>query len=309
MAAEDARGLVLNTGRSVPAVGFGTGTSFFGRGAEVAEVVGHAFQAGFTSFDTAVIYGTEAGLGRGLAGLSCPRAELYLTTKTPDWTWSREGIVKDVESSLALLQVAYLDLVLLHTPAPRTDSPFLQKATTQEQRDRLPNPQDREAMEAARLEAWRGLEDCVAKGIVRDIGVSNFTVAHLGQLVTREDVKIRPSVNQVEFNPHQTDPELYQFCQKEGILLQAFAPLGNGKELLDDPVLVEIAKKKGKTPAQVCLRWARQMGVATVTKTERIPRLAENLDIWGWRLEQEEMEAVSGLNKNIRRFGDYSRFP
>ena len=93
-----------------------------------------------------MIYGTEAGLGRGLAGLACPRSELYVTSKTPDWTWSREGIVRDVESSLALLQVSYLDLVLLHTPAPRTDSPFLQKATTQEQRDRLPDPQDRQGM-------------------------------------------------------------------------------------------------------------------------------------------------------------------
>lgn len=300
--------LTLNTGREIPAIGFGTGTSFFGRGDDVAALVGHAFQAGLTSFDTAVIYGTEGGLGQGLSGLSCPRSSLYITTKTPDWAWTKEGIVKEVEKSLKLLQVTYLDLVLLHTPAPRKGAAFLKKALTEEQIDRLPDPQDAKAMETARLAAWQGLEECVEKGLVRDIGVSNFTVHHLRQLITAQ-IKIRPSVNQVEFNPYQTDPDTYTFCKKEGILIQAFGPLGNGREMLTDPVLVEISKKKKKTTAQVSLRWAWQLGVATVTKTEKIPRMKENIDIFDFELDSDEMEKISGLNKNIRIFGDNSRFP
>eukprot|EP00090_Calanus_glacialis_P042377 TRINITY_DN75181_c0_g1_i1.p1 TRINITY_DN75181_c0_g1~~TRINITY_DN75181_c0_g1_i1.p1 ORF type:complete len:323 (-),score=96.54 TRINITY_DN75181_c0_g1_i1:69-995(-) len=301
--------LTLNTGREIPAIGFGTGTSFFGRGDDVAALVGHAFQAGLTSFDTAVIYGTEDGLGSGLSGLSCPRSSLYVTTKTPDWAWTKEEIVEEVEKSLKRLQVTYLDLVLLHTPAPRKGAAFLKKALTDEQIDRLPDPMDAKAMEAKRLSAWQGLEECVEKGLVRDIGVSNFTVHHLHQLITKPEIKIRPSVNQVELNPYQTDPETYIFCKKEGILLQAFGPLGNGREMLTDPVLVEISKKKKKTTAQVSLRWAWQLGVATVTKTEKIPRMKENIDIFDFELDPEEMEQISGLNKNIRIFGDNSRFP
>jgi len=300
--------LALNTGREIPAIGFGTGTSFFGRGDDVAALVGHAFQAGLTSFDTAVIYGTEEGLGKGLSGLSCPRPSLYITTKTPDWAWTKEEIVKEVEKSLILLQVSYLDLVLLHTPAPRKDGAVQKKAMTQEVIDRLPDPQDAEAMEATRLSAWQGLELCVERGLVRDIGVSNFTVHHLSQLLSK-DIKIRPSVNQVEFNPYQTDPDTYNFCKKEGILLQAFGPLGNGREMLTDPVLVEISKKKKKSTAQVSLRWAWQLGVATVTKTEKIPRMKENIDIFDFDLDSEEMKKISGLNRNSRIFGDYSRFP
>eukprot|EP00092_Neocalanus_flemingeri_P005291 GFUD01005696.1.p1 GENE.GFUD01005696.1~~GFUD01005696.1.p1 ORF type:complete len:330 (+),score=98.51 GFUD01005696.1:66-992(+) len=301
--------LALNTGREIPGIGFGTGTSFFGRGEDVAALVGHAFQAGITSFDTAVIYGTEGGLGQGLSGLACPRSSLYITTKTPDWAWNKEEIVKEVEKSLKLLQVTYLDLVLLHTPAPRKGSAFLKKALAQQEIDKLPDPQDAAAMEAARLSAWQGLEACVEMGLVRDIGVSNFTVHHLTQLVNNQLIRIRPSVNQVEFNPYQTDTETYNFCKKEGILLQAFGPLGNGREMLADPVLLAIGDKKKKTTAQVSLRWAWQLGVATVTKTEKIPRMKENIDIWDFELDKEEMEKISGLNKNIRIFGDNSRFP
>jgi len=309
MMALKVQNLTLNTGREIPAIGFGTGTSFFGRGDDVAALVGHAFQAGITSFDTAVIYGTEGGLGQGLSGLSCPRSSLYITTKTPDWAWTKEEIVKEVEKSLKLLQVTYLDLVLLHTPAPRKGAAFLKKALTDEQIDQLPDPMDAKVMEAKRFSAWQGLEECVEKGLVRDIGVSNFTAHHLKQLITKQDIKIRPSVNQVELNPYQTDPEIYNFCKKEGILVQAFGPLGNGREMLSDPVLVEISERKNKTTAQVSLRWAWQLGVATVTKTEKIPRMKENIDIFDFELSSEEMEKISGLNKNIRIFGDASRFP
>jgi len=301
--------LTLNTGREIPAIGFGTGTSFFNRGDDVASLVGHAFQTGITSFDTAVIYGTEAGLGQGLSGLSCPRSSLYITTKTPDWAWTREEIVAEIEKSLKLLQVTYLDLVLLHTPAPRKGAAFLKKALTDQQIEQLPDPMDGKVMEGKRLSAWQGLEDCVERGLVRDIGVSNFTAHHLHQLIIQPGIRIRPSVNQVEFNPYQTDQELYKFCKKEGVLLQAFGPLGNGREMLSDPSLVKISQRKRKTTAQVSLRWAWQLGVATVTKTEKIPRMKENIDIFDFELDSDEMEEISALNKNIRIFGDSSRFP
>ena len=131
-----------------------------------------------------MIYGTEGGLGQGLSGLSCPRSSLYITTKTPDWAWTKEEIVKEVEKSLKLLQVTYLDLVLLHTPAPRKGAAFLKKALTDEQIDQLPDPMDAKGntvrtyrscyninhlvvMEAKRFSAWQGLEECVEKGLVR----------------------------------------------------------------------------------------------------------------------------------------------
>jgi len=301
--------LTLNSGRKLPGISFGTGTSFFNRGGDVTALVAPAFEAGFTSFDTAVIYGTEEGLGAGLAKFDCPRSDLYITTKTPDWTWTREEIIAEVEKSCTRLQVSYLDLVLLHTPAPRKGAAFLNNILTEEEINKLPDPKDGNVMKEKRFSAWQGLEDCVAKGLVKDIGVSNFTVHHLSQLLNQPGLKIKPSVNQVELNPYQTDLETYNFCREQGILLQAFGPLGNGRELLTDPVLVEISESKKKTTAQVCLRWAWQLGVATVTKTEKQARLRENIDIFDFELSKEEMEKITGLNKNLRIFGDPSRFP
>lgn len=300
--------ITLNSGRGIPAIGFGTGTSFFNRGEAVASLVGEAVKAGVTSFDTATIYGTEEGLGQGLAGLE-QRSGLYLTTKTPDWSWTKAEVVEEVELSLKRLQVDVLDLVLLHTPAPRTKLHVMKKKLEDEPHRIIPDPQDAPAMKLARQSAWSGLETCVARGLVRDIGVSNFTPLHLQQILDSPGLKIRPAVNQVEFNPYQTDPTLLAFCREKNILLQAFGPLGNGREMLSNPVLVKIGQETGKTPAQVSLRWAYQMGVATVMKTERPERMKENIDIFDFTLNQQQMDSIKELNKNLRLFGDPSGFP
>jgi len=293
----------------MPAISFGTGTSFFNRGDEVAAVIGKAYQAGFRSFDCATIYGTEEGLGRGLTSLEAARENLFVTTKTPDWAWTQDQIEEEVRLSLKKLNLEYLDLVLLHSPAPRVHSKLISKMLTPDRLAVLPDPENADQMDAARLCAWQGLQDCVSKGLVRDIGVSNFTVNHLEKLLKNSSVRIVPAVNQVEFNPYLVDRPLYDYCKDKGILVQAFAPLGNGKEMLADPVLKELSEKYGKTEAQIALRWAWQMGIGTVTKTEKEERMKENLDYFDFCLDQQETERINGLNKNLRLFGNPAQFP
>ncbi|XP_023340015.1 uncharacterized protein LOC111710189 [Eurytemora carolleeae] len=300
----------LNTGRSIPGVGFGTGTSFFNRGDAVADVVKHAYQAGFRSFDCARIYGTEEGLGRGIAELGVDRSELYVTTKTPDWAWSKETIVAEVEGCLKRLKLDYLDLVLHHSPAPRIGAKFMATYLTPEEIKNLPDPLDEAVMDTCRLQMWLGLQLCVEKGLVRDIGVSNFTVNHLKKLLKNPEVTITPAVNQVEFNPYIVDSPIQEYCKQTGILLQAYAPLGNGKDmLLSDPVLERIGGVHNKTAAQVALRWSLELGHCIVTKTEKFDRMKENLDLFNFTLSREEIDQITALNKNKRNFPDPSQFP
>jgi len=306
----------MNSGREIPAIGFGTGTTFFNRENDVEAAIHQAYQAGFRSFDGATIYATEEGLGRGLSKLGVEREGLFITTKTPDWAWTKESIEAEVVKSMKKLQVDYIDLVLIHTPAPRKSlmEMVIVKAGLEVEAElmaSLPDPMDEAAMDFARVEAWKGLQQCVSKGWVRDIGVSNFTVSHLTKLIKNPEVTIVPAVNQVEFNPYMVNSPLLDYCNKNNILLQAFAPLGTGEfsRLLDNPLLVELAKKHAKTTAQICLRWAWQLGVPTVTKTEKAARMAENLDYFDFSLSGSEMDQITGLNRDERRFGDPARFP
>jgi len=299
----------MNTGRSIPAISFGTGTSFFNRPDDVASNISDAYKAGFRCFDTATIYGTETGLGKGIKDLSVDRKDLFITTKTPDWAWDKESIEESVRESLSKLQLDYLDLVLIHTPAPRYDTLRKLELKTEEDIKNLPDCSDQEVMNAARLQAWLGLQVCVQKGLVRDIGVSNYTVTHLKNLLKYDEVTIVPAVNQVEYNPYMVDTPLYEYCKENKILIQAFAPLGNGKTLMEDEVMQRVAQKYSKTPAQVALRWAWQLGIPTVNKTEKVARMKENLDYFDFNLTDQEMEEITALNKNERRFGDPARFP
>jgi len=303
----DVPSLVLNSGERIPAIAFGTGTSFWNRGDDVSNVIQDSYQAGFRSYDGAAIYGTEEGLGKGLSNLGVPRSNLYVITKTPDWAWTQETIEAEVRKSLSRLRLEYLDLVLIHSPAPRkTVFDRLEMDVTSLG---LPDPMDETAMDAARLQAWLGLQNCVKKGLVRDIGVSNFTVSHLSKLLKNPEVSIVPAVNQVEFNPYLVDLPIYTFCKEKDILIQAFAPLGNGKGMLDDPVLKSLAKVHGKTVGQIALRWAWQMGITTVTKTEKKERMLENLSFFDFNLSQSEIDQISNLNRNQRNFGDPAKFP
>lgn len=301
--------LLMNTGRNIPAISFGTGTSFFNRPDAVASHIQEAFDAGFRSYDTATVYGTEIGLGEGLKGLKGDRKDLFITTKTPDWTWTKDSIEEAVLISMKKLQLDYLDLVLIHTPAPRFDLIRRMGVMSEEKIQELPDPQNVEVMEAARLEAWLGLQNCVHKGLVRDIGVSNYTVSHLKNLIKHSQVTIIPAVNQVEYNPYLVDTEIYDYCKQNNILIQAFAPLGNGKTLMDDTTMSDLAEKYSKSSAQIALRWAFQLGITTVTKTEKAERMKENLDYFDFKLTAEEMMKISSLNKMERRFKDPARFP
>lgn len=302
-------GIAMNTGRMIPAISFGTGTSFFNRPDDVASHIHDAYQAGFRCFDTATIYSTETGLGRGIKELNVDRKDLFITTKTPDWAWDKESIEQSVRESLAKLEVDYLDLVLIHTPAPRYDMLKRLGLMTEDEIKKLPDCTSQEVMDNARLQAWLGLQQCVDKGLIRDIGVSNYTVSHLKNLLKHKEVTIVPAINQVEYNPYMVDKPLYDFCKEKTILVQAFAPLGNGKTLMEDPVMQRVAQKYNKTAAQVALRWALQIGVPTVNKTEKVHRMKENLDYFDFNISDQEMEEISALNKNERRFGDPARFP
>ncbi|KAF3901412.1 hypothetical protein AA313_de0208432 [Arthrobotrys entomopaga] len=174
--------------------------------------------------------------------------------------------------------VGYIDLYLLHTPRP--------------------SPQ-------ARLEAWLGLQEMFNAGKVKSLGVSNWSARHIEELLADERVTVPVAVNQIEFHPWSQQRELVEYCQQKGIVVVAYSPLAQGTRL-KDPVLVEVAEKYGRTPAQIVLRWCLQRGVVIIPKTDNEARMKENMDLSGWELEEEDMARITALDEGIgARVGEW----
>jgi len=239
-----------------------------------------AIKHGYRSIDTAAIYENEAGVGTGIregmkeAGIS--REDLFVTSKVWNADLGYESTKKAFETSLNKLGLEYLDLYLIHWP-----------------------------VEGKYKEAWRALEDLYKEGRVKAIGVSNFHIHHLEDLM--EDADIKPMVNQVEYHPRLTQKELQAFCQEQGIQLEAWSPLMQG-QLLDNEVLQEIGKRYNKTVAQVILRWDLQNGVVTIPKSTKEHRIVENASIFDFELSKEDMELIDSLNQNHRVGPDPDNF-
>lgn len=259
---------------------FGIGVFKVEEGPELVNAVKFAIKHGYRSIDTAAIYENEEGVGQaireGIKEASIPREELFITSKVWNADLGYESTLVAYETSLKKLDLEYLDLYLIHWP-----------------------------VEGKYKEAWRALETLYKEGRVKAIGVSNFQVHHLEDLMN--DAEIKPMVNQVEYHPRLTQKEIQEFCQEHGIQLEAWSPLMQG-QLLDNLVLQEIANKYNKTVAQVILRWDLQNGVVTIPKSTKEHRIVENSTVFDFELTKEEMQRINELNQNHRVGPDPDNF-
>jgi methylglyoxal/glyoxal reductase len=255
---------------------FGLGVFKVKEGSEVVDSVKAAIKNGYKSIDTAAVYQNEEGVGQAIKEAGVPREELFITTKVWNADQGYETTLNAFETSMEKLGLEYLDLYLIHWPVA-----------------------------GKYKETWKALEKLYKDGRVRAIGVSNFHVHHLKDLMA--DAEIKPMVNQGEYHPHLAQTELLEFCKAEGIQMEAWSPLKQG-ELLSEPTIVEIAEKHGKSPAQVILRWDLQNGVVTIPKSIKEHRIVENADVFNFELTAEDMDRLNSLNKDERVGPDPDNF-
>jgi 2,5-diketo-D-gluconate reductase A len=266
----------LNNGVEIPQFGFGV---FQVPPEETAQAVREAFDAGYRHIDTAEMYENEEGVGQALAESGLSRDEVFITTKLNNGNHGHDAALRALDESLAKLGVEYVDLFLIHWPRPK---------------------------DGRYVETWRALEKIAAEGKARSIGVSNFTVQHLERLAAETETV--PAVNQVELHPRFTQEELRRYHADHGIATEAWSPIGQGGDLLQDPTLTALASKYGKTPAQVVLRWHVQLGNIVFPKSMRPERMRENIDVYDFELAADDMQAVSGLNTSSRMGPDPDDF-
>jgi diketogulonate reductase-like aldo/keto reductase len=260
--------IVLNNGVRMPQLGFGVWKI---PDDQVTQVLEKAFEIGYRSVDTARIYKNEEGVGRAVAESGIPREELFITTKVWNSDQGYENTLKAFEASLQRLGLDYVDLYLIHWPTPKYDQ---------------------------YVETYKALEKLYKDGRVRAIGVSNFDIDHLERILN--ECEVVPAVNQVECHPYLQQKELKAFCKKHGIAVEAYSPLMNGKDALQDEVILKIAKKYGKTPAQVILRWHLQEGVIAIPRTVTPSRMEENFRVFDFELSEEDMKEIAALDRNVR---------
>jgi diketogulonate reductase-like aldo/keto reductase len=256
----------LHNGVKMPWMGLGVFK--VKEGEEVIQSVKAALKNGYIHIDTAAIYGNEEGVGQAIKDSGVPRENLFITTKLWNTEQGYDTTLKAFETSMEKLGLDYLDLYLIHWPGKNKYK-----------------------------DTWRAFEKLYRDGRVRAIGVSNFLVHHLEDLLGTAEIK--PMVNQVEYHPHLTQKDLHAFCKKEGIQLEAWSPLKQG-QLLNDPTLTEIAQKHNKSVAQIILRWDLQNEVVTIPKSIKEHRIIENSNVFDFELTKEDMDRIDGLNQDSR---------
>jgi 2,5-diketo-D-gluconate reductase A len=259
--------ITLNNGVAMPALGYGV---FQVPDDETEQAVTAALAAGYRSIDTAAIYGNEAGVGRALASSGLPRDELFVTSKAWIADLGFDATLAAYDASLAKLGLEYLDLYLIHWPAPEAE---------------------------LYLESWQALEQLLAAGKVRAIGVSNFLPEHLERIIALGGTV--PAVNQVELHPALQQRDIQEFNASRGIVTEAWSPLAQGA-VLGEPAIVDIAAAHGRTPAQIILRWHLQQGRIIIPKSVTPSRIAENLDVLGFALTRAELDAIDALERDGR---------
>ncbi len=261
----------LNAGPRMPWLGLGVWQ--IDGDAETERVVRAAIDAGYRHIDTAKIYDNERGVGRAIQACGVPREEIFVTTKL--WTDDiRAGrVAAAFDASMKRLGLEYVDLYLVHWAIP-----------------------------GKVVSTWKAMEPLARSGRVKAIGVSNHLRPHLDELLASADVV--PAVNQFEFHPYLQSKPLVQFCQSNGIQPEAWSPLMAGGPVLQDRTLIEIARRHGKTVAQIILRWAVQTGVVTIPKTTRPERMVENAGIFDFSLTPADLAAIAALDRNERSGSD-----
>ncbi|MBQ1097489.1 aldo/keto reductase [Streptomyces sp. b94] len=246
---------------------------------EAETAVAQALEAGYRSIDTAAIYGNEEGTGKAIAASGIAREDLFVTTKLWNKDQGYDSTLRAFDTSLAKLGLEYVDLYLIHWPMPAKER---------------------------YVDTYKAFEKLHADGRIRAIGVSNFHPEHLERLIG--ETSVVPAVNQIELHPHLQQHAVREYHAEQGIATEAWSPLGQGKGLLEVPAIVAIARKHGRTPAQVVLRWHLQTGNVVIPKSVTPSRIRENVDVFGFTLDTEDLAAISALNEDRRLGPDPAEF-
>ena len=256
---------ILSDGFKVPKVGFGTDKM---KGADGIRRIEMALNNGYRLLDTAFNYENEGTVGRAIRNSSVPRDQITIASKLPGRHHAYRAALDTIEESVLRTGLDYIDLYLIHWPNPKQEK---------------------------YLEAWQALIDAQKTGLVRSIGVSNFLPEHIDRL--EKESGILPVVNQVELHPYFNQAEQRAYNASKGIVTQAWSPLGRDNASTDEDIILEIAEKHGKSPAQVVLRWDVQQNVLPIPKSTHVGRQAENLDIFDFKLTDDEIEKINSITR------------
>ncbi|TFV46255.1 aldo/keto reductase [Blastococcus sp. TF02A_35] len=266
----------LNNGVQIPQLGFGV---YQVPPEKTADAVATALEVGYRHIDTAEMYGNEKGVGEGITRSGIDRGEVFVTSKLNNGFHRRDDALRAFDQTLADLGTDYLDLFLIHWPLPGIDVDY--------------------------VETWKAMEEIYAGGRVKAIGVSNFQEHHLRRLFS--ETEIRPAVNQIEVHPYLAQDALRAFNAEHEIVTEAWSPIAQGK-VLDDPAIVAIAERLGRTPAQVVLRWHIERGDVVFPKSSSRERMAENFALFDFELETGDQATLTGLDRGERTGPDPDTF-
>lgn len=267
--------ITLNSGQSIPQLGLGV----YKLGTDVAAaLLQEAFEVGYRRIDTAAFYGNEQAVGSAIRSSALSREEIFVTTKIWNEDHGFERATEAINESLSRLDIGYLDMLFIHWPKPKLE---------------------------LFVETWRALEKAVADGKVRGIGVSNFQPEHLKQIMAADGTA--PAINQIELNPGFQQGELRKFNSEHGIATEAWSPIARGA-FNQNPVIQALAKKHDKSPTQIIIRWHLDVGNLVIPKTATRTRLLENISVFDFKLDSEDLAAISTLDTGIRTGLDPDEF-
>lgn len=270
--------ITLHDGRTIPQLGLGVWKAADGQ--EVASAVETAIQSGYRLIDTAARYANEAGVGAGIKAANVPREELFITTKLWNTDQGADKAAAAFEASLQRLGLDYVDLYLIHWPMPQTN---------------------------LFVETWKELQKIQQSGRAKSIGVCNFRIEDLERL--QAETNSLPVINQIELHPYFQQKELRDYCSAHHIQVESWSPIGgSGGNLLEDPVINDIAKKHSKSPAQVVIRWHTQLGLVVIPKSVHPQRIQQNIDVFDFELDQDDLSRIEALDRGQRLGPDPSLF-
>lgn len=278
------KSMKLNNGVVIPQLALGT---WLIDDDKVTDAVKSALQMGYRHIDTAQAYGNERGVGEGVRQAGIPRDEIFITSKVAAEHKSYESAAKSIDDTLALMKMNYLDMMIVHSPQP------WKEVNQSENRYKKENQ-----------EVWRALEDALEAGKLRAIGVSNFLEEDVQNIL--KTARIKPQVNQILAHISNTPLDLIQYCQNEGIAVEAYSPVAHG-EALKNPKIVAMAKKYGVSVAQLCIRYCIQLDMIVLPKTANPDHMRENADL-DFEISQEDMKELLAIDK-IQDYGEASFFP